>query len=250
MVPTGSTPVASRDCWKTASLARRAAALCLGRGGFGRHRCLTLPDRRRSLSGADVASIGSPDLACDRGAVGHTLRRIGRLDRHADAVHRWPAGLPVRSRLLVGEFMHRRRCGLRNSRSFANFQPVVERWDGTSWQVTSPSSQRALLDGISCPQPSVCFAVGSTDSQPLIELWDGSSWSIQASAPGVNGALADVSCSGLLACTAVGVATGKAGPKHNRHACGALGRQRLAPAVHPEPHWFGPAAPFTASRVR
>ncbi|MGC1800651.1 MAG: hypothetical protein WA701_09730 [Solirubrobacterales bacterium] len=88
--------------------------------------------------------------------------------------------------------------------SFANFQPVVERWDGTSWQVTFLSSQRALLDGISCPQPSVCFAVGSTDSQPLIELWDGSSWSTQASAPGVNGALADVSCSGLLACTAVG----------------------------------------------
>jgi hypothetical protein len=86
-----------------------------------------------------------------------------------------------------------------------SFRPVVERWDGTSWQITTLSSFGSL-NGISCPQPSVCFAVGGSFQGPLIELWNGTSWSIQASPPGVNGELEDVSCSGLLACTAVGFA--------------------------------------------
>jgi len=58
------------------------------------------------------------------------------------------------------------------------------------------------LFGISCPQPSVCFAVGT-----IHELWDGTSWSIQPNPPDVHGLLEDVSCSGLLACTAVGNAS-------------------------------------------
>jgi hypothetical protein len=54
------------------------------------------------------------------------------------------------------------------------------------------------LEGISCPRSNVCFAVGS-----LHELWDGTSWSIQPDP--AHGILIDVSCSGLLACTAVGL---------------------------------------------
>jgi hypothetical protein len=53
------------------------------------------------------------------------------------------------------------------------------------------------LDGISCPRSTVCFAVGN-----LHELWDGTNWSIQPDP--AQGTLDDVSCSGLLACTAVG----------------------------------------------
>ncbi len=129
-----------------------------------------------------------------------------------------------------------------------SFRPVVERWDGTSWQITTLSSFGSL-NGISCPQPSVCFAVGSSfQGTPLIELWNGTSWSTQPSPPDVLGSLEDVSCSGLLACTAVGYA--RPDRKHLRHACGALGRQRLAPAVHPEPHWFGRQPACTASHVR
>ena len=87
-----------------------------------------------------------------------------------------------------------------------SFRPVVERWDGTSWQITTLSSFGSL-NGISCPQPSVCFAVGSSfQGTPLIELWNGTSWSTQPSPPDVLGSLEDVSCSGLLACTAVGYA--------------------------------------------
>jgi hypothetical protein len=77
--------------------------------------------------------------------------------------------------------------------------PVVERWDGTSWQIMPTPTTSGSLFGISCPQPSVCFAAGTVH-----ELWDGTSWSIQPNPPDVQGLLEDVSCSGLLACTAVG----------------------------------------------
>ena len=76
---------------------------------------------------------------------------------------------------------------------------VAERWDGTSWQIMPTPTTPGSLFGISCPQPSVCFAVGT-----LHELWDGTSWSIQPNPPDVQGLLGDVSCSGLLACTGVG----------------------------------------------
>jgi hypothetical protein len=38
----------------------------------------------------------------------------------------------------------------------------------------------------------------------LIELWNGTSWSIQPSPDVPDGTLQGISCSGLLACTAVG----------------------------------------------
>jgi hypothetical protein len=97
---------------------------------------------------------------------------------------------------------------------------VAERWDGTSWQLVPtpnpPGSTYSLLNGISCPGRNVCFAVGwsATASnspppapviqRPLIELWNGTSWSIQPSPDVPNGRLRAISCSGLLACTAVG----------------------------------------------
>ena len=70
--------------------------------------------------------------------------------------------------------------------------PVVERWDGTSWQIMPTPTTSGSLFGISCPQPSVCFAAGTVH-----ELWDGMSWSIQP-------LLADVSCPSRFFCMAVG----------------------------------------------
>ena len=46
--------------------------------------------------------------------------------------------------------------------------------------------------------------MGSSNSGPLAELSNGTSWSIQSSPAVANGELDAVSCSGLLACTAVG----------------------------------------------
>jgi hypothetical protein len=92
------------------------------------------------------------------------------------------------------------------------YSTVAERWDGRSWQIVptpDPFSATFIsLNGISCPRPNVCFAVGSSgsgsSSEPLIELWNGTSWSHQQSPDVGNGGLSAVSCSGLLACTAIG----------------------------------------------
>ena len=101
---------------------------------------------------------------------------------------------------------------------------VAERWDGTGWQIVPspnpPGATWSQLNGVSCPRPNVCFAVGywRTDPtnvpngfgipRPLIERWDGTSWSIQPSPDVPGGSLDAVSCSGLLACTAVGSVSG------------------------------------------
>ena len=91
--------------------------------------------------------------------------------------------------------------------------PVVEHWDGTSWQIIPSPNTFGGLNGISCPRANFCFAVGFGGANGgMIERWDGTSWSIQPSPPDVS-ELLDVSCSGLLACTAVGYAsTGNTGP--------------------------------------
>jgi hypothetical protein len=89
---------------------------------------------------------------------------------------------------------------------------VAERWDGTSWQIVptpnAPGATFSSLNGVSCPWPSVCFAVGNSEQGPLIELWNGTSWSVQSSPDVAQGFLSAVSCSGLLACTAVGGGNG------------------------------------------
>jgi hypothetical protein len=96
-------------------------------------------------------------------------------------------------------------------------RPLAERWDGTSWQIvpTPDLPDAALLSGVSCPWPTFCFAVGTLGNPatlppnpppiftPVIEVWNGTRWSIQ-STPDSPGELDAVSCSGLLACTAVG----------------------------------------------
>ncbi len=89
---------------------------------------------------------------------------------------------------------------------------VAERWDGAHWQIVpTPDPFTATpigLGGVSCPRPNFCFAVGGTgsgsSSTPLIELWNGTSWSHQPGPAVPGGALRAVSCSGLLACTAIG----------------------------------------------
>jgi hypothetical protein len=98
--------------------------------------------------------------------------------------------------------------------------PIIEHWDGTSWQIMPAPNQYGELHGISCPRSVFCFAVGSTSGTlpGRIERWDGTSWSIEPGTPDTpTGSLEDVSCSGVLACTAVGtVGTGTfPGPSPN-----------------------------------
>jgi len=83
--------------------------------------------------------------------------------------------------------------------------PLVERWDGSSWTVSSimaPTGAHGLSD-ISCPDVSTCFAIGDKGSAPttFVERWNGSTWAV-APAPSGSAAVA-ISCSSAAACLAV-----------------------------------------------
>jgi len=68
-----------------------------------------------------------------------------------------------------------------------------------------------VFDGVSCPTPKVCIAVGSSGffprSRPVAARWDGTRWSL-LNVPSPDGAiltgLSGVSCPSVSACTAVG----------------------------------------------
>jgi hypothetical protein len=70
-------------------------------------------------------------------------------------------------------------------------QTLIERWDGTSWEIVSSpntsSTDYNSLSGVTCVSASECWAVGyyftgdDFVDQTLIERWDGTSWSIVSS---------------------------------------------------------------------
>lgn len=92
---------------------------------------------------------------------------------------------------------------------------LIERWNGTAWSiVTSPNPSGATtsaLHAVACPEPTTCFAVGSTKTgttqTTLIERWNGTAWSIVTS-PTPPGATvpkwSGVACAGTGMCMAVG----------------------------------------------
>ena len=94
----------------------------------------------------------------------------------------------------------------------------VERWDGSSWVITSsPNSgdvtQANNLDGVTCVSTSDCWAVGFSSSnafpyaQTLIERWNGASWAIVLSPPTSavqTHQLRSVTCVAASDCWAVG----------------------------------------------
>jgi hypothetical protein len=67
----------------------------------------------------------------------------------------------------------------------------------------------ARLDGVSCPSPTWCLAVGTVTARPrhqrpLIEQWNGARWSRQWTPRPRDGSLDAVSCSSDRTCVAVG----------------------------------------------
>ena len=91
---------------------------------------------------------------------------------------------------------------------------LVEHWNGSHWSsMAGPKpagSSFPALVGVSCPNPTSCFAVGSYGVpgilKPLAERWNGSHWSIMTSpntgSPGTI--LTGVSCPSPTSCFAVG----------------------------------------------
>ena len=53
---------------------------------------------------------------------------------------------------------------------------VVERWNGSAWQIEPTPPVNATLTGVSCTDARACTAVGGSTA----ERWDGSSWSVES----------------------------------------------------------------------
>jgi hypothetical protein len=97
----------------------------------------------------------------------------------------------------------------------STFQTLIERWDGTSWTIsTSPNSsatQNNLLRGVTCTSALDCWAAGyywnGGAFQTLLEHWNGSSWLIVPS-PNTSATQSNecfgVSCASESNCWAAG----------------------------------------------
>jgi hypothetical protein len=91
---------------------------------------------------------------------------------------------------------------------------LVEHWNGTSWTIMTspnPTGSATYVVGVSCPNTTSCFAVGSyittSAGKTLVEYWNGSAWSIMTS-PNPTGStylsLNGVSCPSTTSCFAIG----------------------------------------------
>jgi hypothetical protein len=101
-------------------------------------------------------------------------------------------------------------------------QTLIEQWNGSAWSiVASPNpavaagaSELNQLNGVSCPSPTACTAVGQTTSTPtsgpatsqnLVEQSNGTTWSIVTSGNASTGSgLNSVSCVLATLCLAFG----------------------------------------------
>jgi len=97
---------------------------------------------------------------------------------------------------------------------------LVERWNGTSWQVQQTPSPNGKTEGaegqltqVSCASATSCVAIGADESSSghpgllLGEYWNGTSWALElpTNRSGVEyNILGGVSCSAATKCTSVG----------------------------------------------
>jgi uncharacterized protein YjbI with pentapeptide repeats len=110
------------------------------------------------------------------------------------------------------------RClGAGNYQNKAGNQPLVASYAGRSWTATkaplpanAESNPDALVDGMSCPSVTACFAVGQysdPDDQGLLLHWSAGQWTASAApvqSGTVEAGLDAVSCSSVSSCYAGG----------------------------------------------
>jgi hypothetical protein len=83
-------------------------------------------------------------------------------------------------------------------------------WNGTVWSETATpnpvGAHTSLLQGVTCRNATLCFAVGLSDDHTLVERWNGKKWFIYVSPnrAGPGNALTAVSCPAVSPCVAVG----------------------------------------------
>jgi N-acetylneuraminic acid mutarotase len=98
----------------------------------------------------------------------------------------------------------------------AQYQPLLEKWDGTSWTIAVPpvvtNGTSNQLFSVTCTSVSDCWTVGEADlvvsgiSHTLAAHWDGNAWNV-VTTPDTNNrtnSLLDVTCTSASDCWAVG----------------------------------------------
>jgi Neprosin len=109
-----------------------------------------------------------------------------------------------------------------NTNSANEIVGLVERWNGTSWEVQSTpkgaGAKEDNLESVSCLSASECEASGYAEVAEgkhvtLAERWNGTAWAIQTipATTGSNSNLTSVSCASASECVASGFSTPTAG---------------------------------------
>jgi hypothetical protein len=114
--------------------------------------------------------------------------------------------------------------------------PLGDVWNGSSWHLSTPSvftSGGNFLNGLSCPAPGICMAVGVNSQQrsatsfwdtPFSEQYGSSAWMTNSELPwpsGQQGLLAAPSCLSASSCVAVGGAGPYTSTNNQGHAATA-----------------------------
>jgi hypothetical protein len=100
-------------------------------------------------------------------------------------------------------------------------QPLIERWDGTSWSIVAAPASRGTgnLSGVACAGASECWAVGTDEyassglvQKAIVERWNGTAWK-SGTLPDIGKAgqtvyMYGVACGSKSQCFAVGSSPG------------------------------------------
>jgi hypothetical protein len=88
-------------------------------------------------------------------------------------------------------------------------QPLIERWDGTTWTVEQAantyqgSTADLILGDVSCSSTNSCLATVSNTGQLWLEIWNGATWSSLVDPPTFV-SLSAVSCASATNCITTG----------------------------------------------
>src|SRR5690348_10520518 len=99
-------------------------------------------------------------------------------------------------------------AGLYTTNASPGGEPLIERWNGTTWQEAATPSYSGLtnvLYGVAATSATNAWAVGTADFRPLILHWDGTTWKqVPSPAPPAFDTLSGVAATSATSAWAVG----------------------------------------------
>ena len=196
-------------------------------------RAQATPGVGRSIGTRWAAVSCSAAAACTAAGSYDTTSRLARATAAAWDGRAWhrqaapsPAGASVSSGLVGVSCASARSCTAAGfgTDTAGESTALAERWDGGSWRIqpvpVPAGAVSATFEGVSCPAPGACTAVGEYDNAgqrelALAERWSGGRWAVQVlprlprAAHGSQ--LAGVSCPSAASCFASGWSTTASG---------------------------------------